>query len=82
MIKVLSAWKAVRSEATVTGYEFLGECNRQSSAWNAVRLWKCLEHNVLWRSAFQAHCSYHAYPSTSCPVIVATLRSAFQALNT
>ena len=35
--------------------------------------------HVLWRSAFQAHRLRHAYPSTSCPVTVATLRSAFQA---
>ena len=82
MIKVLSAWKAVRSEATVTGDEVLGECNRHSTAWKAVRLWKCLEYNVLWRSAFQAHRYRPANPSTSCPVTVASLRSAFQALNT
>ena len=37
---------------------------------------------VLWRSAFQAHRPHIALPSTSCPVTVATLRSAFQALNT
>ena len=34
---VLSAWKAVRSEATVTGEEVHGESNRESSAWKAVR---------------------------------------------
>ena len=38
--------------------------------------------HVLWRSAFQAHRSCTAYPRTSSPVTVATLRSAFQALNT
>ena len=37
---------------------------------------------VLWRSSFQAHRSCTAYPRTSSPVTVATLRSAFQALNT
>ena len=37
---------------------------------------------VLWRSAFQAHRSCTAYPRTSSPVTVATLRSAFQALST
>ena len=35
--------------------------------------------SVLWRSAFQARRLRHAYPSTSCPVSVAALRSAFQA---
>ena len=43
MTMVLSAWKAVRSEATVTGDEVLGESNRESSAWKAVRLWKCFK---------------------------------------
>ena len=37
---------------------------------------------VQWRSAFQAHRPHIATPGTSYPVIVATLRSAFQALNT
>ena len=37
---------------------------------------------VLWRSAFQAHRPRFVYPRTSSPVTVATLRSAFQALNT
>ena len=41
MTKVLSAWKAVRSEATVTGDEVLGEVNDAGSAWKAVRLRKC-----------------------------------------
>ena len=41
MIKVLTAWKAVRSEATVTGDEVLGEDYSNDSAWKAVRLWKC-----------------------------------------
>ena len=41
MIKVSSAWKAVRSEATVTGDEVLGSGNCNDSAWKAVRLWKC-----------------------------------------
>ena len=35
------AWKAVRSEATVTGDEVLGEDYSNDSAWKAVRLWKC-----------------------------------------
>ena len=39
MIMVLSAWKAVRSEATVTGDEVLGESECKGSAWKAVRLW-------------------------------------------
>ena len=43
MIKVLSAWKAVQSEAIVTGDEVLGESKRDSSAWKAVRLWKCFK---------------------------------------
>ena len=54
MIKVLTAWKAVRSEATVTGDEVLGEDYSNDSAWKAVRLWKCFRVHVLWRSAFQA----------------------------
>ena len=36
---------------------------------------------VLWRSAFQAHRSSIALPRTSSPVTVATLRTAFQAVN-
>ena len=36
-------------------------------------------HIVLWRSAFQAHRVCFVPPDTSCPVTVATLRSAFQA---
>ena len=43
MTMVLSAWKAVQSEATVTGDEVLGESNRESSAWKTVRLWKCFK---------------------------------------
>ena len=43
MIKVSSAWKAVRSEATVTGDEVLGSGNCNDSAWKAVRLWKCFK---------------------------------------
>ena len=35
--------------------------------------------HVLWRSAFQAHRPHFAPPGTAYPVIVATLRSAFQA---
>ena len=36
---------------------------------------------VLRRSAFQAHRSVLIDPDTSCPVTVALLRSAFQALS-
>ena len=36
---------------------------------------------VLRRSAFQAHLSVLVDPDTSCPVTVAALRSAFQALS-
>ena len=39
-------------------------------------------HIVLWRSAFQAHRVCFVPPDTSCPVTVAALRSAFQALST
>ena len=38
----LSAWKAVQSEAIVTGDEVLGEGCCSSSAWKAVRLWRCI----------------------------------------
>ena len=38
---VLTAWKAVQSEAIVTGDEVLGEVYCNDSAWKAVRLWKC-----------------------------------------
>ena len=37
--------------------------------------------HVLWRSAFQAHRPRSVYPGTSYPVTIATLCSAFQALN-
>ena len=37
---------------------------------------------VLWRSAFQAPRAHRVYPGTAYPVIVAALRSAFQALDT
>ena len=43
MIKVLSAWKAVRSEATITGHEVLGEDCCNDSAWKAVHLWRCIK---------------------------------------
>ena len=39
MTKVLIAWKAVRSEATITGDAVLGGGNSNGSAWKAVRLW-------------------------------------------
>ena len=76
MVVVLSAWKAVRSEATITGHEVLGEGHCNDSAWKAVRLWRCIKIQVLWRSAFQALRPRIAYPDTSCPVTVAALRSA------
>ena len=41
MTKALPAWKAVRSEATITGDEVLGGIYRNGSAWKAVRLRKC-----------------------------------------
>ena len=40
------------------------------------------KESVLRRSAFQAHLSVLVNPDTSCPVTVAALRSAFQALST
>ena len=43
MVVVLSAWKAVRSEATITGHEVLGEGHCNDSAWKAVRLWRCVK---------------------------------------
>ena len=43
MINVLTAWKAVQSEATVTGDEVLGESECKGSAWKAVRLWQCIK---------------------------------------
>ena len=39
------------------------------------------KESVLRRSAFQAHLSVIVDPDTSCPVTVALLRSAFQALS-
>ena len=39
------------------------------------------KESVLRRSAFQAHLSVLVNPDTSCPVTVAALRSAFQALR-
>ena len=41
MSKALTAWKAVQSEAIVTGDEVLGGMYRNGSAWKAVRLRKC-----------------------------------------
>ena len=78
MIEVLTAWKAVRSEAIVTGDEVLGKGCCESTAWKAVRLWR---GKLLWRSAFQAHRLRLTCPRTSSPVTIATLCSAFQALN-
>ena len=43
----------------------------------AARVWK----PVLWRSAFQAHRTVLVDPSTACPVTIASLCSAFQALS-
>ncbi len=40
--QVLSAWKALRSEATITGHEVLGRGYCNGSAWKAVRLWRCI----------------------------------------
>ena len=48
--KVLTAWKAVRSVATVTGDEVLGKGYCNGSAWKAVRLlqWiKCQSFGVV-----------------------------------
>ena len=50
MIIVLTAWKAVRSVATVTGDEALGKGYCNGSAWKAVRLlqWiKCQSFGVV-----------------------------------
>ena len=43
MANVLTAWKAVQSEAMVTGDEVLGSDNCKLSAWKAVRLWRCIK---------------------------------------
>ena len=40
---VLTAWKAVQSEAIVTGDEVLGMKMQACSAWKAVRLWRCIK---------------------------------------
>ena len=37
MIEVLTAWKAVRSEAIVTGDEVLGKAWQKKCAWKALR---------------------------------------------
>ena len=37
MIEVLTAWKAVRSEAIVTGDEVLGKAWQKRCAWKALR---------------------------------------------
>ena len=44
MANVLTAWKAVQSEAMVTGDEVLGSDNCKLSAWKAVRLWQCVKY--------------------------------------
>ena len=78
-MEVLTAWKAVRSVATVTGDEVLGEVNDAGSAWKAVRLRKC---HMYFGVVPSRHIVFRiAYPGTSYPVTVATLSSAFQALN-
>ena len=41
-MKVITAWKAVRSVAIVTGDEVLGKDYREGSAWKAVRQWLCV----------------------------------------
>ena len=58
---VLTAWKAVQSEAIVTGDEVLGEVNDAVSAWKAVRLWICHmsfgvvpSRHIVFVSPFQA----------------------------
>ena len=66
------------------------DSNRVRSARMVNARMRCLEGTtpvamlivqVLWRSAFQAHRALRAYPGTSYPVTIATLCSAFQALN-
>ena len=41
LIEVLTAWKAVRSEAIVTGDEVLGKAWQKKCAWKALRHWTC-----------------------------------------
>ena len=45
--QVLSAWKALRSVATVTGDEVLGNENDERPAWKAVRLMRVLSYGVV-----------------------------------
>ena len=47
MIKVLTAWKAVQSEAIVTGDEVLGVDCCKGSAWKAVRQWRGKSYGVV-----------------------------------
>ena len=50
MIEVLTAWKAVRSEAIVTGDEVLGK------AWQKRCAWKALRHRTCIITFPQAYC--------------------------
>ena len=77
-----SAWKALQSEAMVTGYAVPGKAMRGRCAWKALRHRICsltISTGVL--PSRQYHCSC-LLPRTASPVIVATLRTAFQAVNT
>ena len=74
-----SAWKALRSEATITGYAVPGGTMRRRRAWKALRHRTGSNLHFLGRSAFQAHRPHNTFPGTSYPVTVATLRTAFQA---
>ena len=76
LIKGLTAWKAVQSAATVTGYAVPGQGDGEN-----VLLYRqyAVAIDVLWRSAFQARRPHNAPPGTAYPVTVAALRSAFQA---
>ena len=58
-----------------------GRSNRKGGALKGSTPVAMYKAHVLWRSAFQAHRSCLAYPGTSYPVTIATLCSAFQALN-
>ncbi len=40
--QVPSAWKALRSVATITGHAVLGRGYCKGSAWKAVRQWRCI----------------------------------------
>ena len=96
------AWKALQSEAMVTGHEVLGKKRRGRCAWNfranesnqvylncrvppkiSKKRHYAIGHGQYhWRTAFQAEHLQWLFPRTSSPVIVASLRTAFQAVNT